>query len=296
MSLLCIGVLVSLSSARAMMIAPQPISQRVATADRIVVGKVTGFADKTVSVESFPGAKQKMEYQIAIVKVETNIFGAKGVKEIKVGFIAPQVGPGGPGGPGRPFIRPGNRSPSLALNQEACLFLTKHHEGDFYTMPMYFSVINKQGNANFDKDVDEAKHCVKLLADPKGGLKAENKADRIITAFMLMTKFSAPKPSTGKRTMKPIDPELSKQILLVLADADWNARPVGVGGFMMTPSAIFSRLQLTEKDGWKQPRTPEEAKQLPDKAKEWCKDNADKYVIKRVVFEKDDKEEKKAEK
>jgi hypothetical protein len=93
-SLLCVALTSSLTPAKALMIAPSPISQRVATADCIVVGKVTGFGDKTVSVSSFPGAKDKQEYQIAIVKVESNIHGAKGVKEIRVGFMPPMAAPG----------------------------------------------------------------------------------------------------------------------------------------------------------------------------------------------------------
>src|SRR5262249_49734230 len=149
-SLLCMSVTASMTPAKAVMIAPSPISQRVATADCIVVGKVIGFGDRTVSVAAFPGAKDKQEYQIAIVKIETNILGAKGVKEIRVGFIPPPP-PTAPaaGGGVRPHIRRPFRGVTFTLDQEACLFLTKHHSGDFYTAPAYFSVINKQGNANF---------------------------------------------------------------------------------------------------------------------------------------------------
>jgi hypothetical protein len=292
-SLLCAALLTSASSASPMVIAPQPISQRTATADCIVVGKVTGFADKTVSAPRFPGDKDKGQYQIAIVKVETNLHGAKGVKEIKVGFIPPPAAPAG--GPGRP-IRPGVRrpmTPSLALNQEALMFLTKHHDADFYIAPMYFSIVNKQGNANFDKEVDEAKHCIKLLADPKSGLEAKEENDRILTAGMLMARYRQYKPGAGKPKLEPIDAELSKKILLTLAGANWNARPPRPGPLQMNPQMIFSQLQLTEKDGWKPPK---DFKQFPEKAKEWCKENADKYVIKRYVFEKDDKKAKKDEK
>lgn len=294
-SLLCMGAMASLSSARAMMIAPQPISQRVATAECIVVGKVTGFGERTVSAPRFPGDKEKGEYQIAIVRVENNIAGAKGIKEIKVGFIAPPPppppAPAAPaGGPIR--LRPGIRrpmTPSFSLNQEALLFLTKHHDADFYIAPMYFSVVNKQGNTNFDKEVDEAKHCVELLADPKAGLEAKEMADRVCTAGMLMARFRQYKVGAGKPEMKPVDPELSKKILLTLAESDWNARPARPGPFQMTPQMIFGQLQLTEKDGWKPPK---DYKQFPEKAKEWCKDNADKYAIKRMVFDKSEKDGK----
>jgi hypothetical protein len=283
-SLVCVTLTSSLTPAKALMIAPSPISQRVATADCIVVGKVTGFGDKTVSVSAFPGAKEKQEYQIALIKVETNIHGAKGVKEIRVGFMPPMATPGA-------YIRPGIRrgGVNFTLNQEGCLFLTKHHEGDFYTAPMYFSVINKQGNPNFDKEMDEVKRCAKLLAEPKAGLEAKDKEDRILTAGMLISHYRQGRPNKGEPKTEPIDADLSKKILLTLADADWNAKPGRPGRFQMTPQTIFFQLGLTPKDGW---TPPKDFKQLPDEAKKWLKDNADKYVIQRFVYEKKDKEDK----
>jgi hypothetical protein len=291
-SLWCAALMSSPSSGRAIVIAPQPLSQRTATADCIVVGKVTGFAAKTVSVERFPGDKGNADYQVALIQVETNLHGAKGVKEIKVGFIPPPPAPGGGPGGIRPHIRR-PMAPSLALHQEALLFLTKHHKGDFYILPMSFSIVNKQGNANFDKDVDEVKHCIKLLADPKASLDSKEESDRILTAGMLMAQYRQSKQGAGQPKRKPIDPVLSKKILGTLADADWNARPARPGPFQMTPQRVFGQLGLTEKDGW---TPPKDSKQLAEKAKEWCKENAGKYVIQRYDFATDDKNEKKAEK
>jgi hypothetical protein len=278
------------SSAWGMMIAPQPLSQRTVTAECIVVGKVTGFGDKTVSAERFPGDKEKGQYQIAVVKVETNLHGADGAKEIKVGFLPPPAPQGGPRGGIRPFIRR-PVAPSLALNQEGLMFLVKHHNADFYIAPMYFSIVNKQGNANFDKDVNEVKHCLQLLADPKAGLGSKEESDRILTAGMLMARYRQVRQGAGQPKLKPIAPALSKKILQILADANWNARPPRPGPFQMTPQLIFSQLQLTEQDGW---TPPKDFKQLPERAKEWCKENADKYVIKRYQFPTDDEHEKKS--
>jgi hypothetical protein len=294
-SLSCLALVVSAVTAQAkMMIAPAPIAQRVATADAVVVGKVTGFGDKTVSAPQFPGAKNKVEYQIAIVKVQTDLAGAKGVKEIRVGFIPPMAPPpGGPVGPGGPVIRPGIlRYPqvNLTLNQEACLFLTRHPSEDFYTLPAYFDVISKQGNPNFNKEVAEATRAAKLLADPKAGLEAENKDDRLLTAGMLISRYRTPKPSAGGRPKtEPIDAEQSKQILHVLADADWAARPApGIGAFQMTPQNLFSRLGLDPKE-WDQPK---DARQIPAAAKKWLKEHADTYRIERFVAARDDKNDK----
>ena len=48
---------------------PTPIPQRVALADAVVVGKVTGFGDKLVSAKPPGGGDAKVDYQIAIVQV-----------------------------------------------------------------------------------------------------------------------------------------------------------------------------------------------------------------------------------
>jgi hypothetical protein len=287
MSLLCVGTVAALSPAKAMVIAPAGVGQRVATADCVVVGKVIGFGDKTVSVPAFPGAEEKQAFQIAIIKIETNILGAKGMKEIRVGFVPPNAGGPARGPIGGPLRR---MQVTLSLNQEACLFLTKHPEADFYTAPAYFSVINKKGNADFNKDVNEAKHAAKLLADPKAGLEAKNKADRLLTASLLISHYRQLRPTSGEPKTEPIDAELSKKILRTLADADWTpprpapGRPVML---QMGPQNLFFQLGVTEKDGWKQPK---DFKQFPQAAKKWLKENADKYRIQRFVYETKTKE------
>jgi hypothetical protein len=273
------------SSARAVAIAPAPLAQRVATADCIVVGKVVGFGENTISAAPYPGATNKVDYQIAILQVETTILGVKDVKEIRVGFVPPMAPPGGAGGGVRPHIR---RSPQVAftLNQEACLFLTKHLEGDFYTAPAYSSVLNKQGNSNFAKELDEVKHYAELLADPKAGLAAKDKNDRLLTASMLIAHYRQRRPTAAQPKTEAIDAELSKKILLTLADANWNVRPGRPGAFQLTPQGIFAQLNLTPRDGW---TPPKDFKQFPDAARKWLKDNADSYRIERFVYEKSDK-------
>src|SRR5581483_6143826 len=90
--------------ARAMMIAPAPIPQRVAQSEVVAVGKVTAVEDKTVSAPQFPGAKDKVEYRIAVVKISDHLLGAKGETHVKVGFVVPKEAP--PPKPGGPVIGP----------------------------------------------------------------------------------------------------------------------------------------------------------------------------------------------
>lgn len=279
----CLALATTPALAKAMMIAPPPLPQRVALADTIVIGKVTAFGDKLVSAKP-PGGGDKVDYQIAVVQVEDAVLGAKDAKEIKVGFQPPPPPPQ-PGGPGpRPFIR---RYPqfTLSLDQEALIFVTKHPTEDFYLGQAYFDVINKTGNQDFDKNLDEVKRCVKLLADPMGALKGKNADDRFLTAAMLVARFRTQKP--GETKSEPIDAEESKLILQALADADWTPKPgAGLGGLQMNPQAVFFRLNLTPADGW---TPPKDAKEIPDAAKQWLKDNTGKYRIERFVAEKADK-------
>lgn len=269
--------------ARALLIAPNPVPMRVANADAVVVGKVVGYADKKVPANRFKGDTE--EYQIALVEVKDAVLGKLG-KEIKVGFIPPGAGPVGPiGGPVRP-IRPPIRRPggvTLNLGQEVCLFLSKAPGGrDFYTAPMYFDVINKEGNPNFANEVAEARKAAALLVNPKASLKSKDAQTRLNTAGMLIGRYRNQRVPDAKQVN--IDAEESKLILQTLANADWNPAPgIGRPGInMMNPQNLFFRLGLTPADGWVQPM---DFKMLPDEAKKWLTANADKYRIKRFVNE-----------
>ena len=269
--LACLTLCVSTATAQtaAVMIA-MPLPTRVAPTDLIVIGKVTGFADKAESVLPYPGAPKAMDYQIAIVKVDETLLG-KGVKEVRVGFIANT-------GTVRPGI--GRRLGfTLTNGQEACLLLVKHPVGDFYTGQAAQDAINKVGNTNFEKQVAEIKKCAKLLADPKAGLDSKSADDRLLTAAMLVAKYRAYRPSATAPKQEPIDAAESKKILTILADAEWADK---VAFDQVQPQRVFSQLGLQAADGWTPPR---DAAMFKEAAKKWLKDNADKYRIQRNVFE-----------
>jgi hypothetical protein len=255
------------------MMPPAPIARRVATSDLVVIVKVSDFGDKLVETEPFPGAKTKSKYQIANCKVVDTLFGKAG-KEIKVGVVQTAAGPG----PGI-IVR---RYPTFELNrdQEACVFLIKHPTADFYIGRAYYDVISKAGNANFDKEMTEAKHAAKLLADPKANLASKNADDRFLTAAMLLSRYRISRPSATPPKQEPIDAKESKAILLALADADWTTR--SGAPFALTPQTVFYLVGAEPKDGWTQPG---DFKEFRAAAKKWLKDNADKYRIQRFVTE-----------
>jgi len=253
-----------------------PVPDRVALAECVVLGKVGKVEDKNVSAVPYPGAKTKVEYQVFALQIDDPLIGAKGMKELRIGFVPPM----------NTGVRPPRPLPqvNLVTGQEACFFLTKHSEENFYVPQQYTDVLDKK-TPNFDKEIALVKRCAKLLDDPNASLKSKDADDRLMTAAMLIIRYRTNRQPNAK--MESIDAEQSKLILQVLADADWTKTndPNLRGG----PQQYFLRLGLTDKDGWKQPRTAQEYKELPNVAKQWLKDNAGKYRIQRYVTEKADK-------
>jgi hypothetical protein len=254
-----------------------PLPERVALAKVIVVGKVADIEKKTVQAKAFPGAEEKSELQVAVMEIKDPIQGAKGLTHLRVAFLpAPKAPVGGP-------IRPGiRRAPPLQLTKdmEACFFLTPHFEENFYVISNLTPPINAKAE-NFKKDTAEVRRIAKLLEDPKAGLKSKNTADRELIAGLLLVRYRTPLQNETKQ--EPIDAEESKQILDVLAGADFE-QAGSPNGF--TAQQAFLRLGLTDKDGWNPPQFKNFQKEFPPVAKKWLKDNAEKYRIQRFVAEK----------
>jgi hypothetical protein len=272
----CLALMIAVAPARALMIAPQPVPLRVASAEVVVVGTVTSIEDKSVSAPRFPGDTEKGEYQVAVVKIDEAILGAKGLTHLRVGFL-----PAPAGGPSvRPAIRPGVRPVTLVKGQEVCLFLTPHCDANFFVAPAYYDVIDKKNNDKFGDEVKEARKAAQLLADPDAGLQAKNAEDRFLTAALLITQYRTPKPSASPPREEPIDAARSKRILEALAGADWSNTNSRRGP--LNPQGMFFRLGITPQDGWEQPK---DFRQFPEAAKKWLKERAETYRIKKFVPE-----------
>jgi hypothetical protein len=254
-----------------------PLPERVATADAVVTGKVTGIEEKTVSAEPFAGARDKVEYQIAVIKIDKSLFGAKDLTHVKVGTVKPPEG--------KPPIRPGGYAPPrLAVDQEGLFFLHKHPTESFYVFQGPAAVVNKAGNDNFDKQLARATECAKLLADPKAGLKSKDAEERALTAVLLLARYTTARPGQTKR--EAIDGGESKQILTALIDGDWTKATTQDD---MGAAWGFARLGLTQQDGWS-PGVFANRDAYHDAAKAWLRGHAETYRVQRFVSEK--KEEK----
>jgi hypothetical protein len=230
-------------------IAPPALADRIARADCIVVGKVTTIEEKTVKTPALG------EMALAVVKIETGLLGAKGLTHVKVGF----------------------HPEALKVGQEACFFLTKVPGQAFFTAGGYLDVVNKAGMANFAQEVETIKRCTKLLEDPIKGLKSKEAGDRALAAALLVCRHGTPRHGAMKQ--EPIDAAESKLILETLAESDWDRfDPI----LRAKTSTVFLRLGLTPADGFQQPA---DFRQFPAAAKQWLKDNAGKYRVKRFTSE-----------
>jgi hypothetical protein len=252
-----LSLLVCAAPAFGKRIAPLPIPLRVAQANVVVVGKVTAIEDKTVKAERFPGDTQPAEYKVAIVKVEEALLGAKGQTHVRVGFI-----PSG-GGPRRPYFRS-----DLAKGQEACLLLTPHPKANF-SLTIFDGILDRN-------QATEVKKTTRLLADPMAALKAKSKDERLLMAALLIQRYRTPRAGAREET---IGADESKLILEAIAGADWAQVPGR--DYRLSPQAAFQMLNLQPADGWQSVGF----QQLETAAKQWIKDNAGKYRLKRYVVE-----------
>lgn len=234
-----------------------PLPERLARADCAAVGKVVEIEKQPVRAVPGRGAAQKVEYQVAVVKLSEVLLGEKGVTHVRVGFIPEDIE---------------RRRPTLPLNFKAgfegCFLLVKHHEEPFF-VPLGYGAIVAKTDA-FDLQLKPLRRCAALLADPKSGLESKDADDRLLTAAMLVTRYRA-----AGGVPEPIPAVESKQILTVLRDADWN-KPV----LEVIPYGVFARLGLTAADGW---QPGKDFQQVPPAAKAWLEKNADTYRIQRLA-------------
>jgi len=273
--LVCIVVLVALVGlvtvplATAGTIAAEelPLPNRVARASVVIVGKVTAFEDKSVSVAPTTGAKNQVEYKIAVLTVSDALRAPKGAKTIRLGFVPPQP---------MVVINPPPFVPTLG--QEGCFFLSKHGTGDFYVPAMQLCFVSK-ANASFDMEVALIKRCTTILEDPNAALKGKNAENRFLAAAMLIVQYRTRRSQDDKT--EPVDAEQSKLILQALAAADWTPTKEYT---KLTPLLVLNRLNLTMKDGFMPTSNAPEA--YAAYAKQWVMEHIDTYRIQKFVAAK----------
>lgn len=268
-------VVVPSACPKVLMLAYPPL-HAVATADVVVVGTVTAVSEKTEQADLVKGDGREMK--VATVKVQSALLGKKPGTTVKVGFFVP------------PKIRvKGDRTlrASLTKGQEVMLILTRHpkkkgvyylaHYYDVMVKGRYAAPLGKEGVGDWRKRLGEYKKAIRLVADPMKGLKSKDASERLLTATLLIYRYTTP-ASPGAKT-EAVPAAESKLILKALAEANWGRRHLDAAPFV-SPRALFFRLNLTDKDGWRQPADLEQTDAV---AKRWLKENAGKFKMTRYA-------------
>jgi hypothetical protein len=261
------------SAVRAGFPRPQPsLPQRVALADCVVVGTVTKVMSDPVHAFALPkiSGAPRVRYQLALLRVETVVRGAKHLREMRVGYVAPP-----------PSRRPADFQ--WSVGQEGCFFLRRHPDESFHVIQAAWDVMDKARTKEFEQDLSRVKRCAKLLADPAAGLHSKDAEDRLLTAGMLLFRYrTARYVYRGPPKTEPIDAEQSRLILSVLAEQPWTEADLNKPAGRLR---LFLRIGLTDKDGWK---TPDSTKEAAVAARQWLRSHAAEYRIRRYVPEKAD--------
>lgn len=220
-------------------------TEKLVRADAVVVGKVTALEKEPVTAPAAPGAKEKLSFRVAVVKVEGALVGAADVTHVKIGFEPVPADPSAPAPPRRSGPTPF----APAADSEGLFFLTKHHGGDFYVITGMLAPVLTAA-PDYKDQVALAKQAAAVLADPAKALKTEKPADRTFAANVLVNKYRA-HPEGGEVGTARVPADESALVLKALAAADWKGDPNGRPDLNAFQS--FSLLGLTEKDGWKPP-------------------------------------------
>ena len=222
--------------------APFSPVDKLVRADAAVIGKVTAIEKELLTAAPDRGATEKVSYTVAVVKVETALTGAANATHVKVGFVAP---PKNAPAPGR-----GYAAVALAEGAEGLFFLTMHHSGAFYTLSPMLAQVETTSD-NYKAQVAQTKRAAAVLAEPAKALKADKAADRGFAATVVAMKYRAfPENAAEVETVK-VPADESRLVLKALAEANWKPDPNDA----TAPNAYqaFSRLGLTDADGWKFP-------------------------------------------
>jgi hypothetical protein len=238
------------------------VPRRVASSEVIVVARVLALERAPVSVLPYPQAPARQPYYMARVRVTETLMGAPGLKDIRVGSLAPF------GSRPQGFLQP----VPLAAGQETLFYLGKHPTENFYILvdppPQA-----RMGSTAFTREVGAVKRCVRLRKDLDAGLKSEDRKDRLFAAGVLIWSFkTSPGVIVGRARIRvePVAADTSKRILDALAEADWSRKP---GADVPDPGRLFDWMQLRPADGWRYGQSK----------KGWVESNRQTYRFKRTV-------------
>jgi hypothetical protein len=261
-----------------------PLPERVALADLVAVGKVQAIEPRNLVALPASGDSQGIEYQVAVLKLDQVLGGVQGLSHARLAFQPNALQYFEDERLEKAAAMPfrGSAQAFLAVGFDACFFLHGTFGHSYFQAPGYQDIVPREGNTNFDKELDLIKKCVKLLAEPLASLRSKDASDRLLAAAMLVTAYRTPKSSYGPEPIQEaIDVEQSRLIVQAIADADWNNVDPQT---QLNPAQVFQRLALTEREGWRLPPQGFRAQQEhADHVKQWLKGPGANYRMLRFL-------------
>ena len=241
---------------RPLMSGEVPMPDRIVRSDIVVLGRVIAVEPKDVEAVLSSESPYKLDYRIAVVKVQEVIHGQKDVKELRLGFVSPDQD--------RKVDKTGKAMPKLShldfrlvtVGQEGLFFLRKHHQGGFYVNFLFFnSFLPSSESPEFAKNLENARRLSKVLDAPVEALKAENATNRFVAATMLIHRHRLSWLKERKLPEKAIDSEESKLLLKTLAEADWQDvnEAITTTKYPPHPYRVFLQLGVKKTDGYDPP-------------------------------------------
>jgi len=282
--------------AEARLLAPtQSASTRAVHASVIAIGKVVELEKDTVEGPAFPGAPkdQKANFKIAVLKIEDALLGAKGLTQIRIGFMADLAGAAPPpavgGGPvaARP-VRVGGGPVALTTGMEGCYLLEPLPGADFYIVSGNGPPLAKK-DENYEKELKAIQTMVRTFEEPVKALKAKEFDDRFFAAYVLLQRYQLAKGDQSRVVRESIPDEENKLLLSVLVELPWLPKdptvPGPAGGPPPSRSAIWHLMNWNEYK-FTQPKAAPGAdynKLMDDATTAFLKENVDKLKLKRKV-------------
>ncbi len=236
----------------------------------VVIGKITAIEADPVEAEPFPGAKSKVPFKIALLKVESALSGAAGETHLKIGFQE-----GLTGGLGY----------TPKVGAEGAFFLTPHPSGGFVVVPPTTPPL-EVSHEKYKEELAQVKKALAVIEKPADALAAKGQADRYFAAAILLCKYGTAPANAAKVDREPVSAGETKKLIGALLEADWaKTPPVG----LPAPATLMWQLQLGPDDGW----APEPFKgpgevtaHFKAQLKKWYAANGEKFRVKKYVEKK----------
>ena len=241
----------------------EPIANHFALSDCVVVGKIVSIGDKPEKGVLYRWGKGVAEF--TVVEVETNeiLSGSRKSKRVKLAFLSYQI----------PGMKP---VPKVGL--EGLFFGVTTPDDKFNLVPV--GAFHDSRNDAYNKKLEQARRCAKLLEKPEAGLASRNGSDKLLTAYVLVLRDTyCQVRKGGELKAEPMEGERSKQIMLTLAEGDWSDKESGANA----GNALSWLRHAPIKTPQEFPTgVSEDDKAAVAKARRWLAENAETYRLQRL--------------